>query len=251
MRVTGRSSVVRSVGLAVLVWFGCGDSGGKTSPEAGPGDGAAVATSEVMSAVEAAPPSDAPRGSDGPAAAGTDAATSVGDGAATGGFDGASPGADAAITAADPACAMVCAIDGGPCIYPTGACGTATCADGTFQAAGVCAAGTCVVPAAVSCPFACSVAAGGCTGTCRPAQRTCLSSTTPEFCDVNGVWQVRAACPSGSPCTDGACACSPGWADCGSGCVDLNSDDANCGACGNNCAALCEGCFCSQGGCDH
>src|SRR4051812_39118009 len=60
------------------------------------------------------------------------------------------------------------------------------------------------------------------------------------------------ACPSGSVCSDGACAitCAAPLGICGSGasaaCTDLQNDPSNCGACGKACAL---GDLCLTGGC--
>lgn len=64
---------------------------------------------------------------------------------------------------------------------------------------------------------------------------TCVDLTSdPLHCG-----RCDAACPSGAPCLDGACACPDGGSACDSSCVDTSSDPAHCGGCDQPCAMFC------------
>jgi len=62
------------------------------------------------------------------------------------------------------------------CAYSTAACGTPSCTNGSYQAAGTCNAGVCKLPAAKSCQYDCASATGGC---------ACPPGLTGPNCDLN------------------------------------------------------------------
>jgi hypothetical protein len=139
----------------------------------------------------------------------------------------------AACVAANPTCAGKCNGTSSACSYPpsTTSCGTASCTSTSYQAAGTCGNGSCILPAAQTCPLDCVVSAGGCKD-CTPSQKQCASGV-PQLCLANATWQNQAACTGAATCSGGACVCSK--TTCGSSCVDTAADSANCGACGHSC----------------
>lgn len=62
------------------------------------------------------------------------------------------------------------------CAYSTSTCGTATCANRSYQAAGTCNAGVCNLPAPKSCQYDCASATGGC---------ACPPGLTGANCDLS------------------------------------------------------------------
>jgi hypothetical protein len=240
MKKIARTSIVLGV---MSAWVGCG--GGESQPplDAGATDAVPASGSDGAQAVEVTTALDL--------ATALDVPLSVRDGSAARPQDGAPVATDGSGLDSDPGCPLECADDGSGCWYATGACGFASCAGAVYQAAGVCAGGVCVRPAAETCPYACSVAAGGCTAACTPGDATCATTGIPMVCDATGVWRDQPICSSGAVCARGACQCAGGQTYCGSACVDLTSDDANCGGCGNDCASACVGCYCNHGACEY
>ena len=111
----------------------------------------------------------------------------------------------------------------GSCTYPTVACGAASCTGLSYQATGQCNAGTCAVPAAQTCLYACSTTAG-CTGECTNGQKRC-SGSQPQTCDASGTWQNTGnACSGCATCSaaTGVCVANTG-AGCGTASCTVDS----------------------------
>lgn len=143
----------------------------------------------------------------------------------------------------DATCAGKCDGTSSACAYPISTCGAASCNGSVYQAAGTCEKGTCATPAPQTCPNACVVASGGCSGTCSPNAVQCSSSGIPQKCSEAGAWVNQNACGPGFVCSGGSCTCSK--TDCSGACVDLQSDANNCGRCGHSC----QGGTCASGQC--
>ena len=149
----------------------------------------------------------------------------------------------AACTATDATCAGKCDGASSACAYPTSTCGSAACNGSVYQAAGTCQKGACAVPPTQTCPNACVVASGGCSGTCSPNAVQCSSTGIPQKCSAAGAWVNQTACATDFVCSGGSCTCSK--TACGNACVDLQTDGNNCGTCGHSC----QGGTCSGGKC--
>ncbi len=149
----------------------------------------------------------------------------------------------AACVTSDATCAGKCDGTSSACAYPTSTCGVASCNGSVYQAAGTCQKGTCATPAPQTCPNACVVASGGCSGTCQPNAVQCSGTGIPQKCSEAGAWVNQNACAPGFVCSGGACTCSK--TDCDGACVDLQSDANNCGECRHSC----QGGTCASGQC--
>lgn len=158
---------------------------------------------------------------------------------------GAPPRAGRTACSGTGTCAGACSGTSADCSYPTSACGTASCSESSYQAAGKCSQGTCAMPAVEACTNACQVSSGGCTGVCQPTTKGCSASGVPQVCSASGAWQDQTACQGLATCVSGTCTCAAPNTTCGSTCVNLDNDANNCGACGHSCL----GGTCSSGQC--
>jgi hypothetical protein len=75
-----------------------------------------------------------------------------------------------------------------------------------YQAAGTCSGGNCVSPSATNCSFGCDVSvAGGCTGTCVPTTKICISDGYAQQCSPSGVMVQTDCISAGKWCSGGSC----------------------------------------------
>ena len=119
------------------------------------------------------------------------------------------------------ACAGTCqGKPDGTCTFPTTACGTAGCATtASTQAVGTCnGAGTCNMPAPVSCETGATCSGSACScpqGTVDCGTSGCINTSGS---DVNHCGACTTVCASNQSCSSGTCACTSGAAACG-GCL--------------------------------
>jgi hypothetical protein len=111
----------------------------------------------------------------------------------------------------DATCAGSCAgRSDGSCAYPTGSCGAASCSGTQYVAAGsgTCGSGSCVTPAAMSCPngLVCGAGTGACKSSCS-GDGDCASNS--NYCNTSGSCVAKQGtgqvCTGNNQCTSGIC----------------------------------------------
>jgi hypothetical protein len=107
-----------------------------------------------------------------------------------------------ACIATDATCAGYCNGSSAACFYPVSACGTASCAGSSYQAAGACGNGACAKPAAQTCTNGETCQAS--TGKCGCAGTTCGTACVNLATDAKNCGSCGHDCLGGT-CSGGQC----------------------------------------------